>query len=61
MRLAHQLAESTAYDRAVPLALGQRLVLHQVFGRGVVALIAIAAVVLLIRFWPVIVAWWERR
>jgi hypothetical protein len=45
----------------VPLALGQRLFLHHVFGRGIVGLIAVAAIILLIRFWPLIVAWWERR
>jgi hypothetical protein len=45
----------------MPLALGQRLFLHHVFGRGIVGLIAVAAVILLIRLWPVIVSWWERR
>ncbi|MBS1861539.1 MAG: hypothetical protein JSS68_07480 [Actinobacteria bacterium] len=45
----------------MPFALGQRLLLHQVFGRGILALVAIAAVILLIRFWPVILAWWQRR
>jgi hypothetical protein len=45
----------------MPLALGQRIFLHHVFGRGVVGLIAIVVVILLIRFWPLIVQWWERR
>jgi hypothetical protein len=46
----------------VPLALGQRLLAHHLFrGGGIVPIIAIAAIVLLIRFWPAIVAWWGRR
>jgi hypothetical protein len=46
----------------VPLALGQRLLAHHLFrGGGIVTIIAIAAVVLLIRFWPVIVRWWGNR
>ena len=46
----------------MPLALGQRLFLHHLFGGGgIIAIIAMAAVVLLIRFWPMIVRWWENR
>jgi hypothetical protein len=45
----------------MPLALGQRILLHHVFGGGVVVIAAIVAVVLLIRFWPVIVRWFETR
>jgi hypothetical protein len=46
----------------VPLALGQRLLLHHLLpGSGIVVLVAIAAIVLLFRFWPAIVAWWQRR
>ncbi len=45
----------------MPLALGQRLLLHHLFGRGVVGIVAVVAVVLLLRFWPMVIAWWERR
>ncbi len=46
----------------VPLALGQRLFLrHALHGGGIVPLIAIAACVLLIRFWPALGRWWEGR
>lgn len=51
---------------SMPFALGQRLLFHQLFGRGgTVAIVAIVAVVLLLRFWPLIVArlgsWWGSR
>ena len=40
----------------------KRSVYHHAFrGGGVVTLVAIAAVILLLRFWPVIVRWWEDR
>jgi hypothetical protein len=46
----------------VPLALGQRFLLHRAFpGHGIVSLLAVAAVILLIRFWPVIRRWWRNR
>jgi hypothetical protein len=54
-------AISTAYAGTVPFALGQRLFVHHIFGRGIVGLIAVVAIVLLMRFWPLIIRWWERR
>jgi hypothetical protein len=46
----------------MPLALGQRILLHHAFrGGGIVVIVAIVLVVLLIRFWPAIVRWWETR
>jgi hypothetical protein len=45
----------------VPFAFGQRLLVHHIFGRGIVGLIAVVAIVLLMRFWPLIINWWERR
>ncbi|HJZ38717.1 MAG TPA: hypothetical protein VJ204_20770 [Solirubrobacterales bacterium] len=45
----------------MPYALGQRLFVHHVFGRGVVGLIAVVAIILLMRFWPLIIRWWEHR
>ena len=45
----------------MPFAIGQRLLVHQIFGRGLIGLIAVVAIVLLIRFWPVIKARWGRR
>ena len=46
----------------IPFALGQRLLLrHAAHGGGVIIIVAIVAAVLLVRFWPTIVRWFENR
>jgi hypothetical protein len=46
----------------MPLAIGQRILLHHALrGGGIVLTLALVAIVLLIRFWPAIVRWWSTR
>ena len=45
----------------MPLALGQRILLHHVFGGGLAGIAAVVAVVLLLRFWPLILRWFQTR
>jgi hypothetical protein len=46
----------------MPFALGERFLLRRgLHGGGWVLILAAVAIVLLIRFWPLIVDWFERR
>ncbi|MFN8160280.1 MAG: hypothetical protein U0R52_04440 [Solirubrobacterales bacterium] len=46
----------------MPLALGRHLLFREItHGGALVAVIALVAVVLLVRFWPQITAWIEER
>lgn len=46
----------------MPLAIGQWLLLHHLFrGAGSLVLLVIAALIVLLRFWPQVAAWIEQR
>jgi hypothetical protein len=45
----------------MPFALGQRLLLHHASHGGLLLIVAVIAILLLVRFWPVIVSWFEQR
>ncbi|MGE5407292.1 MAG: hypothetical protein ACM3NV_01640 [Syntrophothermus sp.] len=45
----------------MPPALGQRILFHHALRGGLVFIVAAVVALLLIRFWPAIVAWLQRR
>jgi hypothetical protein len=45
----------------MPLALGRHLLFRQALGLGWIGIVALVAIVVLIKFWPAVVAWLGQR
>jgi hypothetical protein len=45
----------------MPFALGRHLLFREISKGGWIAIVALVAIVLLVRFWPQVVAWVEHR
>jgi hypothetical protein len=45
----------------MPFAIGGRLLLHSASRGNWTFIVAAVILVLIFRFWPAIVSWWERR